>query len=265
MNQLSGKIPDTLGALQMLANLDLSGNSFQGQIPDTFGGLISIIDLNLSHNFLSGAIPNSLANLSYLNHLDLSFNKLEGKIPNGRVFSNLSIPSLIGNEALCGALQLHLPPCSGNVDNSTRKLQSLKYIIPLTVFGVVLFTCLCLKYAFNWRRQSKTQGDMTNFDEYPVISHHELVRATSNFNEANLLGRGGFGSVFKGWLDNGTAIAVKVLNLEVEGALKSFDAECHVLRAVRHRNLIKIISVCSNLDFKALVLEFMHNGNLEQW
>ncbi|XP_042944598.1 receptor kinase-like protein Xa21 [Carya illinoinensis] len=60
-------------------------------------------------------------------------------------------------------------------------------------------------------------------------------------------------------------IVVKVINLGVEGALKCFDAEGEVLRNARHRNLVKIISVCSNIDFKALVLAYMPSENLEKW
>ncbi|ONK81778.1 uncharacterized protein A4U43_C01F32780 [Asparagus officinalis] len=268
MNELSGNIPSALGALQMLTDMDLSRNSLQGQIPNTFNQLFSVINLNLSHNFLSGLIPDSLANLSYLDSLDLSFNKLEGRIPNGRVFSNLSISSLIGNQALCGAPSLRFPPCSKNVatNSSTRKLKLLKYILPFTAFGIIL-ACLGLTYIFNWKRKAKTsaKADDAHLHDNRVISQRELLRATSNFSEANLLGRGGFGSVCRGCLDDGMLVAVKVLNLEAGGALKSFDAECQVLRTVRHRNLIKIISVCSTINFKALILQFMSNGSLDKW
>jgi LRR receptor-like serine/threonine-protein kinase FLS2 len=49
------------------------------------------------------------------------------------------------------------------------------------------------------------------------------------------------------------------------GALKSVDAECKVIRAIRHRNLVKVISTCSNFEFKALILQYMSNGSLERW
>ncbi|KAG9139875.1 hypothetical protein Leryth_015253 [Lithospermum erythrorhizon] len=67
-------------------------------------------------------------------------------------------------------------------------------------------------------------------------------------------------------MNDGTIVAVKVLNLQVQGALESFDIECEVLRNLRHLNLTKVISSCSNGDsFKALVLEYMSNGSLDEW
>ncbi|KAL7193786.1 hypothetical protein ACSBR2_025419 [Camellia fascicularis] len=98
-----------------------------------------------------------------------------------------------------------------------------------------------------------------------MFSYQELSRATNDFCEANLLGVGSYSSVYKGVLSNGEIVAVKVLNLQVEGAFKSFDAECSVLRAVRHRNLVKVISTCSNPELRVLVLQYMPNGSLEKW
>ncbi|ONK71557.1 uncharacterized protein A4U43_C04F9880 [Asparagus officinalis] len=107
-------------------------------------------------------------------------------------------------------------------------------------------------------------GDFPGLNDHRLISYHELVRATDNFNKVNLIGKGSFGSVYRGCLDDGLIVAVKVLNLEVEGASNSFESEYQALCVVRHRNLIKIISICSSPDFKALVLQFMPKGNLDQ-
>ncbi|KAL7211342.1 hypothetical protein ACSBR2_014257 [Camellia fascicularis] len=76
---------------------------------------------------------------------------------------------------------------------------------------------------------------------------------------------GSFGSVYKAILEDTTVLAMKVMNLQVEGVFKSFDIECEIMRHIRHPNLTKVISSCSNLDFKALVLEYMPNGSLEKW
>ncbi|KAI8018746.1 putative LRR receptor-like serine/threonine-protein kinase [Camellia lanceoleosa] len=62
---------------------------------------------------------------------------------------------------------------------------------------------------------------------------------------------------------DGTDVAAKILNLQVDGAFRSFDAKCQVLRTVRHRNLVKVISSCSNPEVRALVLKYMPNGSLE--
>ncbi|KAJ6834366.1 putative LRR receptor-like serine/threonine-protein kinase [Iris pallida] len=267
-NRLSGNISTSLGGLKMLGHLDLSKNSFRNQIPESLGGLTNIKYLNLSHNALSGAIPRSLASLPFLASLDLSFNELEGQIPRGRVFSNSSIPSLKGNADLCGAPQLGFETCSSiaGPSNSKKGVHLLKYILPPVAFVVVLVSCFYLLLVHRRRNiKDKTLSEDPSLSNLRAISYYELVRATDNFSDANLLGKGGFSSVFKGCLDDGLAVAVKVFNLEVQGALKSFDAECRALGMLRHRNLVKVISACSNLDFKALVLEFMPNGNLEQW
>ena len=65
-------------------------------------------------------------------------------------------------------------------------------------------------------------------------------------------------------------VAVKVLNILHHGASKSFIAKCEALRNIRHRNLVKVLTSCSSIDyqghdFKALVMEFMGNGNLDEW
>ena len=84
------------------------------------------------------------------------------------------------------------------------------------------------------------------------MTYAELVNATNDFSSENLVGVWSFGSVYKGRMmnhDQQLVVAVKVFNLQRRGAFKSFDAECDTLRYVRHRNLLKVLTVCSSTDF----------------
>ncbi|KAI3890177.1 hypothetical protein MKX03_003826 [Papaver bracteatum] len=106
------------------------------------------------------------------------------------------------------------------------------------------------------------------------VSYTEILRATNGFSPKTLVGVGGYGSVYIGILmlsqEITAVVAVKLLDLKRRGALKSFKAECEALRCIRHRNVIKILTACSGVDFKgnefkALIYEFMPNGSLENW
>lgn len=103
------------------------------------------------------------------------------------------------------------------------------------------------------------------------ITYQEIVKATNGFSSANLIGSESFGTVYKGNLDfRQDQVAIKIFNLSTYGAHRSFAAECEALKNVRHRNLVKVITVCSSVDstgadFRALVFEYIQNGNLDMW
>ncbi|XP_051139156.1 probable LRR receptor-like serine/threonine-protein kinase At3g47570 [Andrographis paniculata] len=275
-NRLSGSIPNVMSSCMSLELLHLEGNLFEGEIPRALGDLRGLQDLDLSRNRLSGSIPNSLCELRLLINLNLSSNELEGKVPTSGVFLNTSAIFLDGNVDLCGGVaDLRLQPCS-RMNSKHRKLPNkvLKIAVPLGVLGVICSILLVLFCALMYRRKSKGQS-LTSVPsmegQFARLSYADLLKATSGFSRNNLIGVGRFGSVYKGSLDDGMAmVAVKVLDLDVRGATKTFMAECNALRWMRHRNLVKIISVCLSLDFqgqdfKALVYEYKSNGSLEEW
>jgi LRR receptor-like serine/threonine-protein kinase FLS2 len=268
-NQLSGNIPPTISGLKNLANLSLAHNRLEGSIPESVGGLVSLEFLDLSSNNLSGEIPKSLESLSYLKYLNVSFNRLQGKIPVGGPFVNFSVASFMSNDGLCGAPRLQVSPCKEGVSRpkKTTIAHILKYALPtigltiLVAVALVLVWIRCQKQ----NNQIPVEANSLPLATWRRISKEELLQATEGFNASNILGKGSFGSVYKGTLSDGIIVAIKVFNLAIEGAFKSFDTECEVLRNIRHRNLVKIISTCSNMDFKSFVLEYMPNGNLEKW
>ncbi|XP_057797612.1 LRR receptor-like serine/threonine-protein kinase EFR isoform X1 [Salvia miltiorrhiza] len=265
MNQLSKSIPSTVGNLQNLVSLSLEHNRLEGSIPVSIGSMISLETLDLSYNNLSGSVPKSLQALTHLNNFNVSFNALSGEIPSGGPFMNFTMESFKGNEALCGIPRFDVPTCNVVNKHKSKKVEFALFIL----VGVVAFTTiLCLGFIFI-RFKMKDRAKSETIEILSVvpgrISYYELSQATQQFNESNLLGTGSFGSVYKGILGNGNGIAVKVFNLQSEAAFRSFDVECEVLRNIRHRNLTKVISTCSNEEFKALVLEYMPKGNLEKW
>ena len=97
-----------------------------------------------------------------------------------------------------------------------------------------------------------------------------FVRQLTSFSQENIIGSGSLGSIYRGNLSQGNTVAVKVLDIIRTGYLKSFFAECKALRNSRHRNLVKLITSCSSVDFKnnefrAVVYEYLCNGSLEDW
>ncbi|XP_021744369.1 putative receptor-like protein kinase At3g47110 [Chenopodium quinoa] len=280
-NAFSGKVPSSIASCIGLLELQMGENFFTGSIPQSFKSLTSIKTLNLSHNRLSGQIPDFLSNFSLLG-LDVSFNDLEGEVPRRGVFTNISAVTTLGNKKLCGGIpEIHLPKCSTNTTLARGSKRRGRFSVAVTliiavaslVVGVSIISAIYFLMCIRNKKNKLSQESLLNLKEpFSKVSYNILLKATDRFSEANLIGAGGFGSVYKGVLDpeNSMVVAIKVISLEQKGARKSFMAECEALKNIRHRNLLKIVTACSSTDFqgndfKALIYEFMPNGNLRQW
>ncbi|XP_057797774.1 receptor-like protein 19 [Salvia miltiorrhiza] len=114
-NNFEGEIPNAIGDLTSLHQLNLSHNALNGSIPNSFGKLRNLESLDLSGNRLTGPIPVELGGLSFLSVLNLSYNKLVGMIPNSRQFQTFSADSFKGNPGLCGFnLNISCSPTDGS-------------------------------------------------------------------------------------------------------------------------------------------------------
>ncbi|XP_021720299.1 receptor kinase-like protein Xa21 [Chenopodium quinoa] len=279
-NAFSGELPSSLGSCTAIDVIDVGANFFTGSIPDSFKSLTSLSYLNVVHNNLSGQIPNFLSKFPLMT-IDLSFNSFQGEVPTKGAFANLSALNISGNNQLCGGVpNLHyFPRClpKSTSDNRGSKYKVFVEIVTISIASLVLsVSILSLVYFLlcSRRKQNKLSygSGMSLTEPFSKVSYDMLLKATDSFSEANLLSAGHFGSVYKTVLDleSNMVVAIKVIRLVQRGASKSFMAECEALRSLRHRNLLKIVTVCSSTDFqgndfKALVYEYMTNGSFHHW
>lgn len=95
-----------------------------------------------------------------------------------------------------------------------------------------------------------------------LFTYEELRKATNGFSTENLLGEGGFGSVYKGCLPDGREVAVKQLKLGGGQGEREFKAEVEIISRIHHRHLVSLVGYCISENRRLLVYDYVPNNTL---
>ncbi|KAJ4715571.1 Receptor-like kinase [Melia azedarach] len=282
-NNISGQIPSALGNLTNLVSLDLYLNSFTGPIPDSLGKLTKLRFLRLNNNSFSGPIPMSLTNITALQVLDLSNNRLAGPVPDTGSFSLFTPISFANNLDLCGPVTGK--PCPGSppfsppppfvpptpVSPPVENSPTAAIAAGVAAGAALLFAAPAVGFAY-WRRRKPQdfffdvpaeEDPEVHLGQLKRFSLRELQVATDSFSNKNILGRGGFGKVYKGRLTDGTLVAVKRLKEDrTPGGELQFQTEVEMISMAVHRNLLRLRGFCMTPTERLLVYPYMANGSV---
>ncbi|GAB4860813.1 hypothetical protein Ancab_035976 [Ancistrocladus abbreviatus] len=302
-NKFYGALPPDIGRLPLVV-LNVSKNDFSGEIPMELGNIKCLENLDLSCNNFSGTFPTSLNSLAELSKFNVSFNPLiSGEIPSSGQLATF------GNDSFLGDPHLNLPSfinsptgistSSANAGSNIRS-KNTKKLASFFIFLLVIFVflicgvfsiiiCTLMKnpdgkpgyslrdgklhheYASSSNESSSWLSNAVKVIrlDKTAFTHADILKATGNFSEDRLIGKGGFGTVYKGVLPDGRAVAVKKLQRDgIEGE-REFRAEMEVLSGNGagwpHPNLVTLYGWCLDGSEKILVYEFMEGGSLEDF
>ncbi|KAL3031539.1 hypothetical protein AAZX31_02G034400 [Glycine max] len=272
-NAISGRIPAAIGSLEKLQTLDLSNNTFSGEIPSSLGGLKNLNYLRLNNNSLTGSCPQSLSNIEGLTLVDLSYNNLSGSLP--RISARTL--KIVGNSLICGPKAnncstilpepLSFPPDALRGQSDSGKKSHHVALAFGASFGAAFVLVIIVGFLVWWRYRRNQQiffdVNEVRLGHLKRFSFKELRAATDHFNSKNILGRGGFGIVYKACLNDGSVVAVKRLkDYNAAGGEIQFQTEVETISLAVHRNLLRLSGFCSTQHERLLVYPYMSNGSV---
>ncbi|KAF6981696.1 hypothetical protein CFC21_000158 [Triticum aestivum] len=259
--------------------INLSSSGLKSDISSSFTHLKALQYLDLSNNNLTGSIPDALSQLSSLTVIDLSGNQLNGSIPSGLLkrIQDGSLDLRHGNNPNM---------CTDGNSCQLAAIRKSKLAIYVAVPILVVIVSVSLLVLFFLRRRNQQKGSMKNrttvkpqneeamstsyggdddslrLVENRRFTYEELERITNGFDR--VLGQGGFGYVYDGFLEDGTQVAVKLRSHSSNQGVKEFLAEAQILTRIHHKNLVSMIGYCKDGEYMALVYEYMAQGTLRE-
>ncbi|CAI9753887.1 unnamed protein product [Fraxinus pennsylvanica] len=241
-NSLHGFIPNDIAKCSELRALYLRANYFQGGIPSDIGNLSQLTILDLSSNSLKGAIPSSLCRLKHLRYLNLSTNFL-------------SVPSKRSSRYIKGAV--------------IGAMSTLGFAFILLL--VFLWIRLLTKKERAAKRYTEVKKQVHQQPSAKLITFHgdlpypscELVEKIESLNEEDVVGAGGFGTVYRMVMNDCGTFAVKKIDWSREGCDEAFERELEILGSIKHINLVNLRGYCKLPTAKLLIYDYLAMGSLD--
>uniref|UniRef100_A0A0D3HWR1 Protein kinase domain-containing protein n=1 Tax=Oryza barthii TaxID=65489 RepID=A0A0D3HWR1_9ORYZ len=156
-----------------------------------------------------------------------------------------------------------------------------RMVVGLSVSAIVVTAMACLLIMQLQRRMHKKEknayfkqnGGLRLYDEMRsrqvdtirILTEREIKRATENYNEDRVLGSGGHGMVYRGTLDDNKEVAIKKSRVINDDCREEFVNEIIILSQINHRNIVRLLGCCLDVDVPMLVYEFAHNGTLSEF
>ncbi|XP_008812406.3 receptor-like protein kinase 2 [Phoenix dactylifera] len=292
-NQLSGSIPDQLFQIESLdIALNLSRNSLTGPIPDKISALNKLSVLDLSYNMLDGSLA-PFAVLENLVSLNVSNNNFTGYLPDTKLFRQLSASDLAGNQGLCthgGDVCFVSMDDNGRpvmtAEEERRRVHRLQLAIALLITATVAMVLGMIAVIRARRTGGRKGGDGNDSEMGGELSwpwqctpfqklSFSVEQVVRSLVDANVIGKGCSGIVYRVNMDNGDVIAVKKLWPSTGTAAPagkddgngnrvrdSFSAEVRTLGSIRHKNIVRFLGCCWNRSTRLLMYDYMANGSL---
>jgi len=297
-NNFSGSLPVELWSLPRLSFLDVSANNFSGQLPNSsLSANATVAVLNISHNKFYGNLTSALRRFGFI---DLSSNYFEGKVLD--FMHNVSLDSNCLQNATdqrstaeCASFYAERglnfdnfgrpnttsPPASkssGKKSNKTKiilaaVLGGLGLIALLVLLVVLLLLCVRKRGNSNQRGNGVGPAPVGSSPpnpgvpmEFPNVgdsfTYHQLLQATGDFNDANLIKHGHTGDFFNGVLEGGVPVVIKRIDMR-SAKKEAYLSELEFFNKVSHQRFVPLLGHClEHENEKFLVYKSMPNGDL---